>query len=1333
MKDLGVLENLIVGRVEPHIYAFTTKTVPNYLKVGDTYRPVAIRLKEWKQVYPELEQCFEDKAKVSEDVYFRDYSVHHFLESEKGLHRLQSAELDTGVYFSKEFFRDASAEDVAQAIADIKDDYNNRTNKYQFYNAQTQLPTSIRYASTGLWTPRPNQQETINAFKTAIEKGRSHLLMYAVMRFGKSFTSMCCATAMDASVVVVVSAKADVMEEWKKTVESAENFAAYDFISPDDLRSNYSIVSDTLNHPERPKKVVVFLTLQDLQGSDIKEKHQQIFEQQVDLLIVDETHFGARAEKYGAVLRDVKDVKEKTSEEESYTLEDAVEEVKTFDAKVTLHLSGTPYRILMGGEFEQDDIIAFYQFTDIVKEQETWDLENLTSDDVHEWDNPYYGFPQMIRFAFNPNESARKRLEELRQSGTTYAFSSLFKPQSIKKSADDSHKKFVFEAEILDLLKVIDGSKEDSELLGFLDYSKIKDGKMCRHIVCVLPYCASCDALEALIKAHSDEFKNLSTYEIINISGVDNQNAYKTPKDIKKRIIDCEVEGKKTLTLTVNRMLTGSTVEQWDTMLYLKDTSSPQEYDQAIFRLQNQYIKSYVNGTGEAIKYNMKPQTLLVDFDPNRVFFMQEQKAQIYNVNVDEAGNTKLSERISEELRISPIIVMNKEKIQQVEAVDILRAVSEYSRNRGVAEETLEIPVDLSLMGIATIREAIERENELGSKAGLTINGAEGDGSELDFSETSESSETPSEASGAQAPETQATSSTEESEKDTTKDIVKQFRSYYARILFFAFLTQDVVMSLNDILAQIDTPNNARIAHNIGLNKSVLKSINDNSDKFMLRKLDYKVQNLNQLSHDENLNTIDRASVAVQKFSKLGESEVITPRKICDEMVSLIPAEGLKSVIDNGYKILDIAGKAGEFALSICEKYATLGYDINALKNSIYTIPTSGLTYEFTRMIYEILGLNVDNIACKISTYKLLDVCDDATGSIDYEKAANLLLQNKAFKTIAITDELAAEGDEKVHFDVVIGNPPYQVMDGGNKASASPIYNHFVKIAKNMNARYISMIMPAKWYSGGKGLDLFRADMLNDNHICKLVDYTNSIDCFPNVDIAGGVCYFLRDTSYTGDCEYSNTLNGKSTTITRPLNKHDILIRYPMADNIISKVVQLGENTLQSRVTTRKPFGLATNCKPEETGDLSLRYNGGIGRYHRDKIKTGKEMIDEWKVIISYLTAEHAGQPDKNGKFRVLSTIEILPPMSICTETYLVAGSFKTEQEAKNYEAYLKTNFVRFLIGQVAVSQHITKNCFRFVPEQDYTTNWTDEALYRKYGLGEEEISFIESIIKPIN
>jgi hypothetical protein len=300
--------------------------------------------------------------------------------------------------------------------------------------------------------------------------------MYAVMRFGKSFTAMCCAQQMNASLVLVVSAKADVKGEWQKTVEKFKNFEEYQFVTSEQLKRDNNLLT---NAQKQHQKLVVCLTLQDLSSAEIKERHKELFEKQIDLLIIDETHFGARAEHYGSVLTKASDDKilkqEKKHNDES--VDDLIEQTRKLKSKVQLHLSGTPYRILMGSEFTDEDIISYCQFTDIIEASLKWDEENL--DTKEEWENPYFGFPQMIRFAFNLNASAIKKLEELKQAGISTAFRELFCPQSLKKDDKDKHHIFKHEQEVLDFLQIIDGSKEDANVMGFLDNERIKKGDLC--------------------------------------------------------------------------------------------------------------------------------------------------------------------------------------------------------------------------------------------------------------------------------------------------------------------------------------------------------------------------------------------------------------------------------------------------------------------------------------------------------------------------------------------------------------------------------------------------------------------------------------------------------------------------------------------------------------------------------------------------------------------------------------------------------------------------------------------------------------------------------------
>ena len=316
-------------------------------------------------------------------------------------------------------------------------------------------------------------------------------------------------------------------------------------------------------------------------------------------------------------------------------------------------------------------------------------------------------------------------------------------------------------------------------------------------------------------------------------------------------------------------------------------------------------------------------------------------------------------------------------------------------------------------------------------------------------------------------------------------------------------------------------------------------------------------------------------------------------------------------------------------------------------------------------------------------------------------------------------------------FDAIVGNPPYNLKDGGNKASSKPIYQHFVKLAKNINPNYISIITPAKWFNGGKGLDEYRNEMLSDSHISHLYDYIDGHDCFSNVDIAGGVCYFLWDglKIENTDCNVITHFKGRKIENIRPLNATDVFIRHIDELSILEKISNESEFL---QVYPRKPFGLATNVQPLEEGDIILRYSGGRGFYKSELVPTLKEQIGKWKVITSRLTAEHAGETDKNGQKRIISTLEVLEPNVICTETYLLMATFDTKEEAENMLSYIKTRFVRCLIGMITSTQQLSRTNFRFVPLQDFTKPWTDEELYVKYGLTEEEIAFIESMIKPM-
>jgi site-specific DNA-methyltransferase (adenine-specific) len=317
-----------------------------------------------------------------------------------------------------------------------------------------------------------------------------------------------------------------------------------------------------------------------------------------------------------------------------------------------------------------------------------------------------------------------------------------------------------------------------------------------------------------------------------------------------------------------------------------------------------------------------------------------------------------------------------------------------------------------------------------------------------------------------------------------------------------------------------------------------------------------------------------------------------------------------------------------------------------------------------------------------------------------------------------------------VKFDVIVGNPPYQLDTGGSGRQARPIYQLFIQQAKKLEPRFLTMIVPSRWFAGGMGLDEFRTSMLNDNRTRTLVDYVDARECFPGVDIAGGVCYFLWERDNPGECTVVSRFQDKEHRSTRPLNEFATFVRFEPAVSVLRKVVAMKEPLFTSVVSSTRPFGLKTSDRPSKSGGLRMISSGGEGRLPRDAVTVGEQLIDAWKVMTSKTSHDHAGQPDRDGTRRVLSRLELLEPNAVCTESYIVMGPFSTKREAENCLAYVKTRFVRFLVSLLSFSQDITRERFAYVPLPDMSRAWTDADLAKRYKLTPEEVAFIESKIR---
>ncbi len=491
-------------------------------------------------------------------------------------------------------------------------------------------------------------------------------------------------------------------------------------------------------------------------------------------------------------------------------------------------------------------------------------------------------------------------------------------------------------------------------------------------------------------------------------------------------------------------------------------------------------------------------------------------------------------------------------------------------------------------------------------------------------------------------------------------------------------------------------------------------------------------------------------------LASLSSDEVFTPPAVANRMLDLVPATLWR---DPKARFLDPSCKSGIFLREMAKrlneglekKIPDRQERINhVLTRQLYGIATTELTALVSRR----------SVYCSKSAdgqYSICDAFDDPAGNVRFERVEHTWRDGRCSICGAGEAQYARAADLETHayefihtdspegifdmkFDVVIGNPPYQLSDGGHGASATPIYHRFVESAIRLKPRYVVMITPSRWFAGGKGLDDFRSRMLTDLHLRHLVDYPKLYDGFPGVKIRGGVSYFLWDRDYDGPCTVQTMWDGKplGAPMTRQLDTYDVLVRRNEAVSILDKVrgfriKNKPEPTLAARVSSAKPFGLRTYFHGAETRKglkhpVKLYGSQRISWVERSQIEQNAEWIGEWKVLMTAVQGTSAAVETK-----FLSSPIVAAPGEACTETYLVAGRFDSEAKAKRYAAYLRTRFARFLVSLRKATQHATRGVYAFVPDVPLTHEWTDEALYRRYGLTPEEVGFIESVVAPMD
>lgn len=489
-------------------------------------------------------------------------------------------------------------------------------------------------------------------------------------------------------------------------------------------------------------------------------------------------------------------------------------------------------------------------------------------------------------------------------------------------------------------------------------------------------------------------------------------------------------------------------------------------------------------------------------------------------------------------------------------------------------------------------------------------------------------------------------------------------------------------------------------------------------------------------------------------LANLSNDEVFTPPALANQVLDMLPQELFSNPKT---KFLDPVSKSGVFLREIVKRLDKgLAHLIpdnqqridHIMHNQVYGVAITELTSHISRR----------SLYCSMRANSEYSVSHfvNPEGNVQYKALRHTWVGGKC-KYCGASQEVydRSDADEQyayqfIHtdkperlfnnmkFDVIIGNPPYQLSDGGsgNGISAKPLYHLFVNQAKKLNPRYLCMIIPSRWFAGGKGLDEFRQSMLVDKKLKILVDYPKSRDCFPGVDIAGGVCYFLRDLSYSGDTTVISRIGEIESMRTRKLDEFKIFVRDNIGIDIVHKVLKQKPILMSEKVYSRNPFGFVSSERGRQHNfdDCVILYSSaGKGFVDIKDVQKNRDVVQFYKVIIGKINPDRGGVNNaSDGKMNVITKVNILGPNEVMTESYLMLSCFDNKNVSENCRTYFMTKFVRCLISLSLSSMNITKENFQFVPLQDFSHPWTDEMLYKKYNLDPQEIAFIESMIRPM-
>lgn len=1248
---------------------------------------------------------------------FRDYHVHRVLENSG----ITKKPLKGST--SREWF-EVDLQTAIKAINAVKNGYNNLS------NVSTEVFSRIIF--------RPEQEKAINDTLKHFKNGNS-MLWNAKMRFGKTLTALEVARLSKFKKTIIITHRPVVDAGWYDDFKKIFHGENYIYGS-----KNHGYSVEQLL--KQDKSFVYFASMQDLRGSDAVggkfDKNNIVFKTDWDFVIVDEAHEGTKTALGEEVINQI--VKENTK---------------------FLALSGTPFNIIK----EYGDNIYTWDYVMEQSHKHSWAEEHFGDS------NPYEELPELKIYTYDLGEILKNKYVEIEDKA--FNFREFFrvwtgdikhdrKPMPSNKSIGD----FYHEEDVLSFLNLITKTSVDSNY----PYSKDEYRELFRHSLWMVPGVKEAKALYNLMMKHP--VFGCGQFKIVNVAGDGNKD--EESRDALTNVrnaIDNAGDG-YTITLSCGKLTTGVTVPEWTAVFMLAGSfsTSAANYLQTIFRVQ-----SPCNKDGK-----IKTCCYVFDFAPDRTLKMVAESVALST----KAGKANDSDKriMGEFLNYCPVISIDGTVMKKYDTNRLLqqlkRAYAERAVQNGFDDTNLyndellklddmELDKFQKLKGIVGTSKAAPKTKDIDiNNQGLT---------EEEYEELQKIEKKPKKQRTPEEEQKLQEAKEKNKNKQNAISILRGISIRMPLLIYGADIDFDEEFTLDKFLDDnIVDPASWEEFMPAGVTKELFKEFIKYYDAEIFVAAGRRIRNT--VKSADELNPTERVKKIASLFAcfKNPDKEtVLTPWRVVNMHMSdclggydfydeyhtdmieqprfVEQGQVTKDVFEKSdTKILEINSKTGLYPL-----YVTYSaYRCKCMRFSDDELTMEKQNELWAETVKENIFVICKTKMAKAITKRTLVGFKDIPVKAHYFQDLINMMKNKPENFVdkaQRADYWKLKGNDKVKFDAVVGNPPYQEMTKSKvRSQATPIYNLFVENGIALNPSYLTMITPARWLNGGFGLDKYRDTMLHDERIQIMYDYLDSFDLFPDADISGGLCYFLWNKKHSGVCEVFTHRQGEEKHSARPLLEDGLetFIRQPEAVSILYKVRAYNETSFSDNVSPRDPFGLNYFEDGKEIMFKKMKdnpFDNCIGIYYygwlKDGIKytdvkyvtTNKDSVGKWKVLISKAYGERGDYP-----YFFIGKPFIAPPNTCCNMTYLLLRTCDTEELANNVCAYIKTKFFRFLVSIMKTTQNAYKKVYTFVPEQDYTNNsiinWSvpvseiDKQLYAKYGLTDEEIAFIESMIKPM-